>query len=140
MKQSAGILLYVLQAPEPTILLVHPSGGYNRNAPFGIPKGEPNEGEPLETTARREVREETGVDVTGKLESLGYIDYVKSKKRIHAWAAPLPQGAVPTCASWEIDKAQMFTFPEGRKAIHRDQAVFIDRLITLLAATLVKEE
>src|SRR5580704_9708872 len=102
MKQSAGILLF----EGGKVLLVHPSGAYNRNAPYGIPKGEPNEGEALEVTARREVLEETGVDVTGDMKSLGHIEYVKSRKRVHAWAAPLPKGAAPKCASWEIDKAE----------------------------------
>ena len=129
MKQSAGILLYVRTESGLSVLLVHPSGPYNRNAPYGIPKGEPNAGEVLETTARREVLEETGVDVTGDMKSLGYIDYTKSRKRIHAWGAPLPTGAVPRCASWEIDKAQMFSIPDARKAIHRDQVAFIDRLV-----------
>ena len=115
-----------------SVLLVHPSGAYNRNAPYGIPKGEPNAGEELEATARREVLEETGVNVTGDIVSLGHIDYVKSRKRVHAWAAPLPVGTVPKCASWEIDKAQMFSLDDARKAIHRDQAVFIDRLVKAL--------
>jgi predicted NUDIX family NTP pyrophosphohydrolase len=128
MKQSAGLLLYVRTESGTSVLLVHPSGAYNRNAPWGIPKGEPNAGEPLEVAARREVLEETGVNVTGDLHSLGYIDYTKSRKRIHAWAAPLPAGAVPKCASWEVDKAQMLSVEEARKVIHRDQAAFIDRL------------
>ena len=114
------------------VLLVHPSGAYNRGAAFGIPKGEPNEGEELEVTARREVLEETGVDVRGELKSLGYIDYVKSRKRVHAWAAPMPKGAAPKCASWEIDKAEMFDLEEARKVIHKDQVPFIDRLVALL--------
>lgn len=128
MKESAGILLY----EGFTVLLVHPSGPYNRNAPYGIPKGEVEPGEALETTARREVLEETGVDVTGDMESLGYIDYKKSRKRVHAWAAPLPKGVVPKCASWEIDKAQMLTMDTALKLIHRDQAVFLERLAALL--------
>ncbi len=128
MKQSAGILLF----DGEKVLLVHPSGPYNRNAPYGIPKGEPNAGEALEVTARREVLEETGVDVTGEMKSLGYIEYVKSRKRVHAWAAPLPKGAAPKCASWEIDKAEMFSFEDARKAIHKDQVPFIDRLEALL--------
>ncbi len=60
MKQSAGTLLYRdgLQGLE--VLLVHPSGAYNRRAPWGIPKGEPDEDEAdLEATARRETLEET---------------------------------------------------------------------------------
>ncbi len=132
MKQSAGILLYSRSDALVSVLLVHPSGGYNRNAPFGIPKGEPNADEPLETAARREVLEETGVDVTGDISPLGHIDYKKSRKRIHAWSAPLPLGAAPKCASWEIDKAQMFSIADARKAIHPDQAAFLDRLVAAL--------
>jgi len=132
MKQSAGLLLYSRTESGVTVLLVHPSGAYNKKAPFGIPKGEPNESEPLETAARRETLEETGVDVTGPLEALGHIDYKKSKKRVHAWAAPLPAGEAPRCASWEIDQARMFTLDEAKKAIHPDQAAFIDRLIAQL--------
>ena len=132
MKQSAGILLYTgSRAADLRVLLVHPSGPYNRKAPYGIPKGEPNEGEQLEETARREVREETGVDVVGEMKSLGHMDYTKSRKRIHAWAAPLPAGAVPKCASWEIDKCELFTVADALKAIHPDQAVFLDRLVAL---------
>ena len=63
MKQSAGTLLYRQGAEGLEVLLVHPSGPYNRRAPWGIPKGEPDEGETdLEKTARRETREETGVE------------------------------------------------------------------------------
>ena len=135
MKQSAGLLLYLRSGADVSVLLVHPSGGYNRNAPFGIPKGEPNASEALEAAARREVLEETGVDVTGPLVSLGHIDYTKSRKRIHAWSAPLPPGAVPKCASWEVDKAQMFSIDDARKAIHHDQAAFLDRLLSQLVTT-----
>lgn len=132
MKQSAGLLLYSRGESGVTVLLVHPSGAYNKKAPFGIPKGEPDEGETLEAAARRETLEETGVRVTGPVEPLGHVDYKKSRKRVHAWAAPMPAEAVPRCASWEVDQARMFAADEARAAIHPDQAAFVDRLKELL--------
>ncbi len=67
------------------VLLIHPSGNYNRKAPWGIPKGLVDEGENAEQTARRETLEETGV-VAGELIDLSTIDYQKSRKRVHAFA------------------------------------------------------
>jgi len=132
MKQSAGLLLYVQGAEGLSVVVVHASGPYNRNAPWGIPKGEPNAGEALEVAARRETLEETGVDVTGPLVSLGHVDYTRSRKRIHAWAAPLPAGTTPRCASWEIDKAELAPIERARSLIHKDQAAFLDRLLAAL--------
>ena len=43
-------------------LIVHPSGAYNRKAPYSIPKGLVEAGESAEDTAVRETREETGLD------------------------------------------------------------------------------
>src|SRR5205823_9030298 len=102
MKQSAGTLLY-RQGPQGLeVLLVHPSGNYNRRAPWSIPKGVIDDADSeLETTARRETREETGVEA-GLLVSLGHIDYTRSRKRIHCFAGPLGD-AEPRVASWEID-------------------------------------
>jgi predicted NUDIX family NTP pyrophosphohydrolase len=133
MKQSSGTLLYRRSERGLEVLLVHPSGAYNRSSPWGIPKGIPDEGEALEAAARRETREETGVVVTGPLAPLDSIDYTKSRKRIHCFAAELPAGAAPTCASWEIDGAELFGLEEARRRIHPDQAPFLDRLERLLA-------
>ncbi len=132
MKQSAGLLLYARSPEGLSVLIVHASGPYNRKAPYGIPKGEPDAGEVLEAAARRETLEETGVDVRGPLVALGYIDYKKSRKRIHAWAAPLPDGAAPRCASWEIDKAEVVPIDRARALIHPDQVPFLDRLVAAL--------
>lgn len=133
MKQSAGILLYRKSWKDLEVLLVHPSGNYNRKAPWGIPKGEPDPDEPLEDAARREVREETGVDVTGPLMSLDSITYVKSKKTVHGYAGPFPAGATPSCASWEIDGVEFMTIESARSRMHPDQQPFLDRLIDALS-------
>jgi predicted NUDIX family NTP pyrophosphohydrolase len=131
MKQSAGTLLYRGDPDQLEVLIVHPSGAYSRKAPWGIPKGEPDEGEALEETARRETAEETGI-TAGPLIPLGHLDYRKSRKRIHCFAGPAPADAAPYCASWEIDQARFMPIPDARELLHPDQCPFLDRLIELL--------
>jgi len=127
-KQSAGTLLYRRANDGIEVLLVHPSGGYNRHAPWSIPKGIPDEGETdLEATARRETLEETGV-TAGPLTALGFIDYQKSRKRVFCFAGPAPPDAAPRTASWEVDQARFVRLEEGRDLLHPDQRVFLDRL------------
>ena len=92
MKQSAGTLLYREGPSGLEVLIVHPSGGYNRNAPWSLPKGQPDEGEALEAAARRETLEETGVQAQGLL-SLGSVELPKSRKRIFGFGGPAPEGA-----------------------------------------------
>jgi predicted NUDIX family NTP pyrophosphohydrolase len=130
-KQSAGTLLYREGPQGLEVLLVHPSGAYNRRAPWGIPKGVPGEEEAddLEATARRETREETGMNVTGPLVPLGDMIYRKSRKQVHCFAGPAPEGVEPRTASWEIDQARFMPLEEARQLIHPDQAVFLDRLL-----------
>lgn len=127
MRESAGVLLYRNGPVGLEVLLIHASGNYNRRAPWGIPKGLPDAGESLETAARREALEETGV-TPGELQSLGYIDYRKSRKRVHCFTGPAPEGASPRCASWEIDCAEFVTISRARELIHPDQLPFLDRL------------
>ena len=132
MVQSAGTLLYRFQGDQLEVLLVHPSCHYNRHAPWSIPKGIPNKGEELEAAARRETREETGVEA-GPLVSLDWIQYRKNRKQIFCFAGPAPEDAAPNCASWEVDRAEFVSLEEGRRLIHPDQAPFLDRLQKVLA-------
>jgi len=127
-KLSSGTLLYRIVDGQVEVLLVHPAGNYNRRAPWGIPKGAPDTDEALEQTARRETLEETGVEVAGPLTDLGHVDYTRSKKRVHAFAAAAPEGAAPRCASWEVDKAEFIEITRARRIIHPDQAALLDRL------------
>ncbi|MBP6631542.1 MAG: NUDIX domain-containing protein [Kofleriaceae bacterium] len=132
-KLSSGTVLYRRVGDELEVLLVHPSGSYNRRAPWGIPKGQPNPDEPLEAAARRETLEETGIEC-GDLVDLGFIDYTRSQKRVHAYAGPAPVAAAPRCASWEVDKVEFIELSRARRIIHPDQATLLTRLERLIAA------
>ncbi len=130
MKQSAGTLLYRHRQGQAEVLIVHPSGNYNRAKPWSIPKGLPDEGESLEDAARRETLEEAGV-AAGTLVPLGSIVYTKSRKQVHAFAGPAGPDE-PRPASWEIDRAEFVSLERARDLLHPEQRVFIDRLQSLL--------
>jgi predicted NUDIX family NTP pyrophosphohydrolase len=129
---SAGTLLY-RRSSEGTweVLLVHPSGAYNRRAPWSIPKGLPEPGEAIEDAARRETLEETGV-AAGELVELGRCRYTKSRKQVVAFAGQAPDDCAPRCASWEIDRAEFVSLGRARELIHPDQASFLDSLASHL--------
>ena len=131
-KQSAGTLLYRRGADGLEVLIVHPSGPYNRHAPWSIPKGVPDEGETdLEKTARRETLEEVGI-VPDELVSLGFIEYKKSRKNVYCFAGPAPADAEARPTSWEIDQARFVSVDEARRLLHPDQVPFLDRLLAHL--------
>jgi predicted NUDIX family NTP pyrophosphohydrolase len=133
MKETAGTLLYRMNSQqELEVLLVHASGNYNKNSPWGIPKGLPDRLEDLEAAARRETLEETGV-VAGDLAFLAAVEYKKSRKRIHCFAGPLPANARPRCASWEVDKAELVTMSRAKEIIHPDQLELLHELERFLS-------
>ena len=133
MKQSAGTLLYRERDGCVEVLIVHPSGNYNRRAPWSIPKGLPEPDETMEQAARRETLEETGV-AAGELIELGHIDYTKSRKRIHAFGGRAPEDAAPRCASWEVDHAEFVDIERARALVHPEQRPFIERLCGVMSA------
>jgi predicted NUDIX family NTP pyrophosphohydrolase len=138
-KESAGTLLYRRGDDGLEVLLVHPSGPYNRQAPWSIPKGIPDPGEPLERAARRETEEETG-GRAGVLVPLGSIVLTKSRKRIHGFAGAAPEDAAPRCESWEVDRAEFVPVTRARALLHPEQTPFVDRLEALLETTLNEQK
>ena len=130
-RESSGTVLYRQTALGLEVLLVHPAGNFNRRAPWGIPKGQPNPEESLEDAARRETLEETGV-TCGPLIAIGFVDYTRSRKRVHAFAGAAPTDPAPRCASWEVDKAEFIELSRARRIIHPDQAALLDRLLAHL--------
>lgn len=85
---SAGILMYHYHSSGLVVLLVHPGGPYWRNRDLGawsIPKGELGEAEDAESAARREFKEELGIEAVGPLHPLGDIRQ-RSGKMVRAFA------------------------------------------------------
>ena len=134
MKQSAGTLLYRRNAKGVVeVLLVHPSGGYNKKSPWSIPKGKPDPDEELEHTARRETLEETGVVAPEALQPFGSITYVKSRKTVHCFAGEVPETLEAAPTSWEVDRAEFLPLDKAREKIHPDQRAFLERLAEYLS-------
>jgi predicted NUDIX family NTP pyrophosphohydrolase len=146
-KRSAGILVFKRKGALLEVLLVHPGGPYWKNKESGawsIPKGEPQEGEELLPAARRELREEIGLEPKGDLKDLGTIQQ-KGGKTVDAWAFEVDPDMVVTQVSnvfeleWpprsgkmqtfpEIDRAEFFSLEEAAIRINQAQRAFLERL------------
>ena len=147
---SAGILMYRRAGANLEVLLVHPGGPYWRKKDEGawsIPKGEMDEGEDAEVTARREFMEETGVSLSGSLEPLGEIRQ-RGGKRVIAFAVereldiqtirsntfeiewPPKGGRMQSFP--EIDRAEWFDLPAGHAKILDSQRQLVDQLAELV--------
>src|SRR4051812_14881454 len=138
---------------ELEVLLVHPGGPFFRKKDAGawtVPKGEVAEGEELLNRAVIEFREELGVEpATAQLIELGSVKQ-KGGKTVHAWAfeGELPKHFVIASNTFEmewpprsgrtqefpeIDRAEFFSIEAAKLKINPAQALFLERLIQILA-------
>ena len=129
--------------------LAHPGGPFSLRKDEGywtIPKGEPSAGEELLEVAKREFREETGLESHGPYLELGSIQQ-KGGKWVHAWAfegdcnveicsntyqMEWPPKSGKMCEFPEIDRAEFFTLEDARKKIKERQFPLLERLVTAL--------
>lgn len=130
------------------VLLAHPGGPMFARKDAGvwtIPKGEPNPDEDLESCARREFAEETGLteSIAVPLRSLGSIQQ-KGGKVVHAWAFegdcdvsqlrcntfelewPPRSGKLQTFP--EVDRFAFFDLETARVKLSPAQVALLDRL------------
>lgn len=151
-RNSAGILLFRVREDGLEVLLVHPGGPFWARRDAGawtIPKGELDEGEDARSAARRELEEETGLDVRGELVPLTPVRQ-RGGKVVHAWAAEgdCDPGSITSNTfemEWpprsgrvrafpEIDRAAWFSLQEARQRMLPAQVPLLDELCALVAA------
>lgn len=149
-KVSAGLLLFRRRPGGPEVLLGHMGGPFWAGKEAGawtIPKGLPAPGEDLLAAARRETREETGLEPEGPFLPLAPIRQAGGKE-VHAWAVEAdcdPAGLrsnlfrvewPPRSGQWrsypELDRAAWLPLPEARALIVRGQVALLDALEALL--------
>lgn len=149
-KKSAGILVYRINEGKLRLLLVHPGGPFWAKKDLGawsIPKGEYEEDEAPLAAAKREFKEELGINISGDLIELSPVK-LKSGKVVQAWAVeqdlntsdfrsntfsvewPPRSGKLKDFP--EVDKAGWFTPEEARQKINPAQVAFIDELVQKL--------
>lgn len=133
---SAGCLVTREVEGRIEVLLVHARRATFRRPLFGIPKGLVEGGEDLEQAARRETREETGLEVRIR-GSLGSVRQ-KSGKVVHAFWATLEETSAANidergrclhhdqendvCGFYPLDRAYESMIPAQREFLDRLQA------------------
>ena len=150
MRYRAGILLYRGRGTSLQVLLAHPGGPFWRRRDEGawtLPKGEREEGEAADATARREFAEELGCQPVGALQPLGAIrqrggkvveafalegDFDPAALRCNAFQLEWPPCSGRLQSFPEIDRVAWFRHDEARRRILPAQAVFLERLAALL--------
>jgi predicted NUDIX family NTP pyrophosphohydrolase len=147
---SAGILAYRKRAGRIEVLLVHPGGPYWRNKDNGtwsIPKGEVDDTDDPEQTARREFAEELGPAASiGPLTAVGEVRQ-RGGKRVTAFVG---EGEFDPAAlvsntfeiEWpprsgrrqifpEVDRAEWFEIEFARTKLIAAQVELLDRLLAI---------
>jgi predicted NUDIX family NTP pyrophosphohydrolase len=151
-KESAGLLLYRRRPGALEVFLVHPGGPFwakKEAGAWSIPKGEIDPDENAQAAAIRELREETGLTVSGEMLPLTTIRQ-KGHKVVHAWAVeadcdPAKVVSNTFAMEWpprsgktrefpEVDRAAWFGLAEAREKINPSQAALIDELAERLHA------
>ncbi|MFE8013699.1 NUDIX domain-containing protein [Streptomyces antibioticus] len=146
-RRSAGLLLFRRTGTDLEVLLGHMGGPYFARKDAGawtVPKGEYESDEPAREAARREFREELGLDPPdGEAIALGEVRQTNGKI-VTVWAieADLDPGVVVPgtfTMEWpprsgrqrefpELDRVAWFGLEGARAVIVTAQAAFLDRL------------
>lgn len=126
----AGVVVWRFVNRRLQILLVHQSDKHK--ALWSIPKGGARPNEDFEKAARREVQEETNVNLEN-VEFLAYVDYGFAVKRMYCYMGPCPAQFELKAKQPEIDKVGFFDVGIAKKMVDKRQRNLIRTMQKILA-------
>jgi predicted NUDIX family NTP pyrophosphohydrolase len=131
LKQSSALFLV---NSEDKVLLVHPSGNYNRNAPWMPPKEEIEPDETPLAAAQRAVAEELGLPPTsyGTVKDLGSITYKSKSKTVQCFAALYSGKDDDIRLDWENDRYGWFAVSKARHMVKEELAPVLSNVIEVI--------
>jgi predicted NUDIX family NTP pyrophosphohydrolase len=153
-RMSAGLLMYRKIHGRLEVFLVHPGGPFWAKKDLGawsVPKGEPQPDEEPLAAARRELKEETGVEPQGPLWSLKPVkqaggkvvqvwaiegDADPSTIRSNTFSMVWPPGSGRHKNFPEVDRAAWFGIDEAKTKILKGQVPLLNELQTTLESDL----
>lgn len=146
MKKSAGLVMFRVHDNRLEVLIVHLGGPFWARKDEGawfISKGEIEQGEDEFAAAKREFREETGIEPRGEFIALGTVKH-KGGKIVHAWAFegdcdPSSIRSNTFTIEWpprsgkrqefpEVDRAQFVSVQQAKAKMSPAEFELIDRL------------
>lgn len=147
---AAGLLMLRKTQDEPEFFLVHPGGPFwakKNEGAWSIPKGLVESGEELLDAAKREFKEETGIQPVEPFYLLGSVK-LKSGKIIHAWAflgewnpadgitsnyiqVEWPPRSKKFISIPEADRGEWMTYEKASAMINPNQLPFLSRATNL---------
>ncbi|HET7884997.1 MAG TPA: NUDIX domain-containing protein [Bradyrhizobium sp.] len=150
--KSAGVLAFRRKRADIEVLLVHPGGPFWRNKDLGawsIPKGEYAPGESAEAVARREFREELGLELQKAIFPLAEVRQ-RGGKIVIAFAVETDVDVTNIHSNtfeieWpprsgrhqqfpEIDRAAWFDLASAYEKINAGQRALLERLEVICAS------
>jgi predicted NUDIX family NTP pyrophosphohydrolase len=134
--RSAGVLAYRRRSAGPEFLLVHPGGPFWRARDLGswsIPKGLFEDGEDELAAARREFREEVGLEVSGEFIRLGEL-VQKSGKRVACWLVEADLDLAGFCSNtfeleWPRGSGRVILVPECDQAVYAPPQTALQKIL-----------
>ena len=133
---AGGVVYSIVDGKVNTVLC-----GRSDPLRWSLPKGTPDEGESLEETALREVREETGLEVAIEVP-IGNINYwfVSSNDRVHCnktvhFYLMSCEGGSTEQHDPEFDEVRWFPSEEALKSlIYPNEAKVLDKALSMIRA------